>query len=146
MRYVYGIFSCNPRIRNEAPKPSYFYPFMHLLERTIQQVPLVALARDLGELELISDLSQPIRRTPFRNCDPISQTPGWGKLQGQMHIHKLKWLKVEPAHNCGIFLGPPVVADGRPVEIHVSLRHSRTRAAFGLSLQADLSCDEDVHL
>ena len=49
---------------------------MHLLERTIQQVPLVALARNLGELELVSDLSQPVMRTPFRNCDPISQDPG----------------------------------------------------------------------
>ena len=111
------------------------YPFVHLLERTIQQVPLVAVARNLGELEPISDLSQPIMRTPFRNCDPISQHSG--------ESYEYKWL-IEPAGDGGVLKGPAVVADGRPVEIHVPLRHSRTRAAFGLSLQADLSCDENV--
>ena len=110
---------------------------MHLLERTIQQVPLVALARNLGELELISDLSQPVMRTPFRNCDPISQH------SGESYAEKCKKWSIEPAGDGGVLKGPAVITDGRPVEIDVALRQFSTKA-LRLPHQADLSCDENI--
>ena len=64
--------------------------FSYLLERTVQQVPLVAIARDLGELELISGISQPVSGTPFRNCNAISQHPG----ESYEQIRKFRSLKL----------------------------------------------------
>ena len=60
-----------------------------------------------------------------------------------MQICKLRWLNVEPAGHGGVLVGPPVIADGRPVQIDVSLRQSPTKA-LRLSHQADLSCDQNV--
>ena len=45
-----------------------------------------------------------------------------------------------PTCHGGIFLSPPIIADGIPIEIHVPLCHSCTKGAVTLALQADLSC------
>ena len=106
-----------------------------LLERTIQQVPLVALASNLCELKCVSGISRPILRAPFRNPNTISQHSGGGFAQTYALA---EWLVLPARHSC-IFTGPPVIADWVPVQVDIPLCHSPSQAALGFANQADLS-------
>ena len=68
-----------PRLALNRLKHEFCFEYLRLesllclLEWTIQQVHLVALAGDLGELKRITARSRPIRRAQFREALPISQ-------------------------------------------------------------------------
>ena len=51
---------------------------------------------------------------------------------------------IPPAHHSCIFKVPSLVADGLPVQVDVTLRHSGPEIDLKLAHQADLPCEQKL--
>ena len=113
---------------------------MHfLLQGTIQQALLISLAGYLCVLELLISTSWTVWRTQLWEALPVSEHP-----VGEDIMYVPEIAVIPPAHHSCIFKVPSLVADGLPVQVDVTLRHSGPEIDLKLAHQTDLPCEQKL--